>query len=280
MSEILQALCKALDKENSAAPFNGQIAKLLRGEQVSASDGRGTVRDNRRRTSRDAANTHPHRWPGASRKSDPHLVVLSDPKSMIAEQYRNLRTRILHAKATRGFTTFLISSALPAEGKTLTAVNLAIAIAQGLEQTVLLVDADLRHLGVTHLLGLETEAGLSEYLQGTTDLAACFVRLTDRLTILPAGSQPANPTELLGSEKMATLLREVKHRDGECIVLIDTLPVFPTTDASLLAPEVDGVIFVIQAGRTPRDTARRALAQLSSAEVLGLVINDVNPLDL
>jgi exopolysaccharide/PEP-CTERM locus tyrosine autokinase len=215
-----------------------------------------------------------------TKKLDARLVAYRDQKSAIAEQYRSLRTKILQIKATRALNSLLIASATPAEGKSLTAVNLALTIAQGEEQTVLLIDADLRNGGVSGLLGIRTKRGLSEYLQGTEDLESCLVRLTkiDRLTILPAGSRPSNPAELLGSNKMAMLLRQVKHRDKNGIVLIDAPPVIPLTDASILAPSVDGVIFIIRAGRVRKDTVTRALSQFGNVEVLGVVINDVDSL--
>jgi protein-tyrosine kinase len=213
-------------------------------------------------------------------KLDPRLVSFSAPQSVVAEQYKSLRTKLLHAKTARGFTTFLISSPLPVEGKTLTAANLAITVAQGFEQSVLLIDADLRTHGISQVFGIRADVGLSQYLQGTADLSEVLLRLSeiDRLTILPAGSQPANPAELLGSEKMAMLLRDLKHRYADGIVLIDTPPVLPLTDANLLAPQVDGAIFVVRAGKTLKESAARALSQFKNTEVLGVVLNDVDHL--
>ena len=210
---------------------------------------------------------------------DPHLVTLTDQHSPIAEQYRNLRAKLFLAVDSCAHKAVLVTSAVPREGKTLTAVNLAITIAQSVQEKALLVDTDLRRPSVHTLLGLQPEKGLSDYLRDEIGLEEVLLRTpVDKLTVLPAGAPVPNPSELLGSEKMAALIKEVKSRYPDRFVIFDSPPVLHLADSMLLAKAVDLTLFVVMAGRTPRETVARALASYGPSNILGIVLNNVQAL--
>lgn len=205
------------------------------------------------------------------------LVTLTAPQSIEAEQYKKLRTQILQRTKPNFQNTLMITSAIAGEGKTLTAFNLAIAIAQGVHETVLLVDCDFRRPCIHKLLDIEPKYGLSDYLTKNIDLSKLLVKTEiNKLTILPAGQMPLNPSELLASEKMKSLVKEIKHRYQDRYILFDSAPLLPTTDPSILARQVDGVILVVQAGRTPRADVTSALKLLEGVNVLGVVLNSLD----
>ena len=191
-------------------------------------------------------------------KIDPRVVVFHDPTAPIAEQYKMLRTNIQSMGAKRGLKSFVISSAVQGEGKTVTATNLAFVFAEDLNsKSVLLVDADLRKGRVSRLLGIEPRPGLSELLSNGTPLNDTLVDIGVRnLTILPAGKIPKNPAELLGSVKMKQVLTELRSKFD--VVLFDAPPVMNVTDPGVLGAQNDGVFLVVQAGRTQRTSVQHA----------------------
>ncbi|MEW6298914.1 MAG: polysaccharide biosynthesis tyrosine autokinase [Thermodesulfobacteriota bacterium] len=204
------------------------------------------------------------------------LVVSHHPFSIVAESYRTIRTSILFSVAGRPPRTILISSAQPREGKTLTAVNIAISFAQ-LGEPVLVVDADLRR-GLCHrLLGLRNDGGLANVLTGNGN-ASDFIQQTAvcNLYLLPRGKIPPNPVELLSSERMRETLGSLESKFR--FVVIDSAPLVPITDTIFLSTLVDGVILVVRAQEVPRHVAIKARERLSyvKAKVLGVVINGVD----
>ncbi len=216
-------------------------------------------------------------WKGQSidrSKLSAYLVSLLEPKSLAAEQFKRLRTLILRKMKSRMENTILVTSAIQGEGKTTTALNLAISIAQGMNETVLMIDTDLRKPGVHNSLGIEVERGLVDYLREEHSLPELLVKTeVPKLTILPSGEPPENPSELLASERMSLLLREVKARYDNRFVILDTSPVNVFTDTAILAPQVEGVLLVVKDGGTPRDYVHRAIAQLDGSNLLGLILN-------
>jgi capsular exopolysaccharide synthesis family protein len=188
-----------------------------------------------------------------------------------------IRTNIQTFKNTKNYKTFVLTSSVNGEGKTVTAINLAISLAQDLNnKTILLIDADMRKGKMAKYLGLHNSPGLSEILKGEVETDACFVNQNiENLTVICAGKAPKNPSELLNSKRMLQLLAELKTRFD--YILIDTPPVMPLTDACILAPLVDGVIIVVQAGRTQRDVVNHAQSRLQQAHanVIGCVMTNV-----
>ena len=171
-----------------------------------------------------------------------------------------------------------MTSSLHSEGKTLTSVNLAIALAKDLEARVLLIDCDLRNGQVHKLLNLEAGPGLSEVLtSGTDHHASIHKSQLDNLFVMPRGDIPHNPSELLGSKNMKQLLEKLKTELFTYIIL-DTPPVVPFTDAGVLGAQTDGVILVVQAHRTKADLVQKTkeLLEHSRSKLLGFILTQAD----
>ena len=208
---------------------------------------------------------------------DQHLVAFLKPESTISEQYRKLRTVILEHSNNNHTRCILVTSSVMGEGKTITSLNLATSIARGIEEHVLLVDADLRRPSLHNYLGLDPAAGLSDYLTGDMDLASLLVKTPiPKLTLLPAGPVSDKSSELFHSEKMRNLIEEVKSRYNDRYIVIDSTPIISTADSDILAQQVDGIVFIVRAGMTPREVVKRSLAGLEKKKIIGLVLNDVD----
>jgi capsular exopolysaccharide synthesis family protein len=204
---------------------------------------------------------------------DQHLVATLAPASLAAEQYRSLRTRIKRAEGSRSIRTMAITSPSKGDGKSLTAANLALTMGQEHQQRILLVDADLRRPSIHHLFGLGDRSGLTDVLMGGVELDDVLVSLPEyQITILPAGTPPSHPAEMLGSAAMRRVLDTVRSRFDR--ILIDMPPVSPLADVNIIAPMVDGLLMIVRAGITPKPAIERALAGLDISKVLGLVLNE------
>ena len=168
----------------------------------------------------------------------------------------------------------MVTSAMPGDGKTFVAANLAASIAMGIDEYVLLVDCDLRRPDLHRMLGLSNAEGLREYLSGKKDLRDLLVRTSiDKLSLLPAGSPPHNPSELLASAGMKSFLEEIRNRYEDRFIIIDTAPSQVLTEANILANFVDGIIFVVMDQITPREAVQKAIENLGKKKVLGVVYN-------
>ena len=204
---------------------------------------------------------------------NPLLVAALAPKSFAAEQYRSLRTRLAQMEGSGGLRTVLITSPQKGEGKSVTASNLALTIAQELQRRVVLVEADLRKPSLQHLFGLPPGPGLAEYLTGAVDLKDALQFVPEHnLTLLTAGTAPLNPAELLGSTAMRRLLDHLRTRFDR--VILDTPPVLPLADVAILAPIVDGSLIVVRAGVTPKPAIENALRAFDASRLLGVVLNE------
>ena len=203
------------------------------------------------------------------------LVVVNDPWSPVAETFRILRTALLFSSASTSPQVILVTSAAAGEGKTVTAVNLACTLAEG-GRRVLLVDVDLRHPNCHEVLGVDLSLGLSSHLSGAVELGRVVRELASpRISFLPAGTQPANPAELVGSERMRAAIATLRqHYD---FIVLDSPPVLPVTDTVLLAREADAVLLVMKGHAAPRELVRRArdLLVLAGARLAGVVVNNV-----
>jgi capsular exopolysaccharide synthesis family protein len=204
---------------------------------------------------------------------DSRLVAAVAPQSLAAEQYRLLRTRVTRAENGRPCRAIIITSPNKGDGKSLTAANLALTIAQDPQQRVLLFDADLRRPSIHHLFGISETPGLSDVLMGGATLDEALVTIPEhRLTVLPSGLIPTQPAELLGSQGMRRVLEALRSRFDR--ILIDMPPVAPLADVAIASTMADGVLMIVRAGVTPKPAIERALAGVEGAKVLGLVLND------
>jgi exopolysaccharide/PEP-CTERM locus tyrosine autokinase len=218
---------------------------------------------------------------GITRPVDNHLVTVHDQGSPVSEEYRRLKSMVIRETKADFQNTIMVTSAIDTEGKTLTSINLAIAMAQELDHSILLMDADMRRPMTHRLLGLECNLGLSDYLRGKADVSEILVRTgIGKLVLLPAGSPVINPVELLSSVRMRELVQELKHRYMDRYIIIDTPPILPFADAIAVGANVDGVIFVVQEERAQKSSIVEAIGMLKNVRVLGLVYNKVSPVNL
>ncbi|GIW10482.1 MAG: polysaccharide biosynthesis tyrosine autokinase [Chloroflexi bacterium] len=203
------------------------------------------------------------------------LINHRNPKSPVAEAYRQLRTNIQFASLDTPLRAILFTSAGPQEGKTTTLANLAIAIAQT-GSRVIAVDCDLRRPTLHQLFGVKNGTGLTTLMVAPT-LEELYLQETEvpNLLVLPTGPLPPNPSELLGSRRMAEIIARLRQEAD--YLLFDSPPVAAVTDAAVLAPQVDGVVLVVMANKTKRELAQRAKAALEKvgARLIGVVLNNV-----
>ena len=190
------------------------------------------------------------------------------------EQYRKLAATLHHAQTERGIKVIMTASALPGEGKSLTAVNLALTLSHSYRRRVLLIDADLRRPTVQRIFGLPPIGGLNEALKADADRPMTLTCVSDRLFVLPAGRPEADPMSGLTSDRMRRLITQAAGAFDW--VIIDTPPVGLLPDASLLADFVDGVLLVVRAGKAPFRMVKRTVEAITHERILGVVMNAVD----
>ncbi len=196
----------------------------------------------------------------------------ADSKKIGAEPFRTLRSRLSQIAGTRTLKRVLVTSSVPAEGKTFIAANLAQSIIRQPDRRVLLIDADLRASRLHVALGAPSTPGLTDYLRGEADEFAVIQSGPDEnLCFIPGGNEVSNPSELLPSERMRHLLDVVTPLFD--FVIVDSPPATPVHDPSLLADLCDGVLFVVRAGVTDFEVAEKAVAEFQEKNLLGVVLN-------
>ena len=205
------------------------------------------------------------------------LVSLLKPHSPASEQIRLLKTNLLFPEKGEPPRTIMITSASSGDGKSFVSANLAVSIAQSIDEFVLLMDCDLRHPTVHSLFGFDmAHKGLSEYLSSTMPLSSVLKKtFINKLTILPGGRIPSNPLELLSSEQMRRLLHEVKLRYSDRYILIDTPPPYITSETNAIARYVDGIIIVVRYGKTRKKEVQDIIDIYGKDKILGVVQNYV-----
>ncbi|RPJ76633.1 MAG: polysaccharide biosynthesis tyrosine autokinase [Desulfobacteraceae bacterium] len=196
------------------------------------------------------------------------------PTAKEIDQYKVLRTKIQFAAKQKGWNTLMITSALEGEGKTLTAINLALTFAKAYNQTVLLVDGDLRRQTIHKMLGFPSRLGLVDYLQHEVPVKDIVVWPgIEQMTVISGGRTVSNSSELLGSPRMRALVEEMKSRYPDRTLIFDSAPVLGGADAMALTPFVDGIVVVVEAGRTGLRELRKAVAMLPADKIMGFVLN-------
>ena len=208
------------------------------------------------------------------------IVTPADPRSRLAEQFRVIKRPLLrNAAALRAASEshgnlIMVTSALPGEGKSFNAVNLAMSIAAELDHTVMLVDADVARPSLPRMLGFEAGQGLLDVLEGRAGLADTLLRTNvEKLTLLPSGTPHPRATELLASDAMTALVERLSQSYPDTILVFDSPPLLLTTEARVLAGHMGQIVLVVEAGRTPQDGVTEALATIEHCEVVGLVLN-------
>ncbi|WP_138754131.1 CpsD/CapB family tyrosine-protein kinase [Paenibacillus sinopodophylli] len=205
-----------------------------------------------------------------------NLITELNPKSPISEGYRMLRTNIEFSTINYKLQIIMVTSSKPSEGKSTTCANMAVAYAQA-NKKVLLIDADLRKPSQHHIFGKSNRSGLTTALFNQLALEDIIqFTNTDNLSIIQAGPTPPNPSELLSSDQMASLLKTARERFD--VVIIDTPPIMSVTDAQIVATQSDGVVLVIDSGKVKKEVVLKAKASIEhvKAKLIGVVLNKIN----
>jgi protein-tyrosine kinase len=190
------------------------------------------------------------------------------------DAFKILSTQVLHRLRENGWNALMVTSPGEDDGKTLIAINLAVSMALGVDHTVLLVDADLREPQIHEYFGLQLGSGLSDYLVSSAPIEEMLIHPgLGNLIILPAGNPILNSSEMLGSTKMAGLVRDLKSRYPSRIVVFDLPPLLSAADVLALSPYVDAALLVVEEGKTKRDDVVRAAEMLGSHKLIGTVLN-------
>ncbi len=204
------------------------------------------------------------------------LVTYYEPGSLASEQFRKLRTQLLRLRLPRPPRTILVTSAMAGEGKTLVSANLAAGIAHDLNTYALLVDCDLRNPSLGQWFSLNNGYGLADYLIGKKEIPELLLKTeVNKLRVLLGGTIQDNPTELIGSGKMEALIQEMKNRYDDRYIILDSTPLLSTSEPEVLSKFVDGILVVVRAGLTPRETLKQAMSSLEKDKILGFVLNDL-----
>jgi len=208
---------------------------------------------------------------------DPRLVSFMESDSLAAECFKMLRVMILTTNPGSTPRTIMVTSAQPMEGKTIVAANLAISIAQGINEYVLLVDCDLRRPSMGTIFGLNAGEGICEYLEKGTSLTPYLMKTPiKKLSLLPAGKPPSNPSELLSSEKMRRLVEELRGRYEDRYIIFDGAPAQYASETTFLTSMVDTVLLVVRSGTSAKDQILETVEKIGRKKILGVVFNASN----
>ncbi len=203
------------------------------------------------------------------------LFFNGDENSRGTEEFRTLRSRLYHAREKMPLKKLLVTSALPKEGKSFTASNLAQVLVRQHGRRVLLIDADLRGPRLHMMLGTTSSPGLADYLQGKCDEFSIMQRgPMENLFFIPSGQEISDPAELVANGRLKLLMQRIEALFDW--IIIDSPPAVPVSDASVLAKACDGVLMVVRSNATPVDMARRARQEFPDEALIGVVLNGTN----
>jgi protein-tyrosine kinase len=209
---------------------------------------------------------------GFNRAIEERLVSGKGSPPLLAEQFRRLAATLHHAQLVQKLKVIMVASANAAEGKSLTAANLALTLSESYRREVLLIDADLRRPSLHEVFQVPNVAGLNDGLQSNSEGQLCALKITPTLTLLPAGRPDPDPMSGLTSARMQRILDEAQSRFDW--VILDTPPLGLLADASIVGTMVDGALLVIRAGQTPHAAVLKAVEAFGRERILGVVLND------
>lgn len=205
---------------------------------------------------------------------NPRLISVLNPQSPAGESFKILRAKLLVNAPSESLRAIMVSSPEPLDGKTLVAANLGVTIASGMNEHVMLVDCDVRRPALHQLFGIDVSPGVREYLEEGTSVAPYLVDTsTEKLKLLPGGKPPPNPSELLSSEKMRHLVKELKDRYEDRYIIFDAPPAQFTAEAAFLASMMDGVLLLVRSGKTSESLVLQAVENIGAEKILGVVFN-------
>ena len=217
----------------------------------------------------------------AKKIGSPYIVTVNEPESFISEEYRRLKSMLIRETKKDFLNTLMITSATNGEGKSLTAVNLAVTLAQEIDHSVILVEADIRKPLIHQMLDIKYQYGLTDYLSSEIDISDILIKTgIGKMVYVPAGSMVRNPVELLSSQKMHDFMSEIKHRYMDRYVIIDTPPVLACSETITMASYTDGTVFVVREGYVQEKVISEALNMLTGVNMLGIVYNSASKLNM
>ncbi len=204
------------------------------------------------------------------------LATAREEKTIVVEEFNKLRSTVIAlTKGEKFLNTILVTSTASEEGKSMTALNLAISLAKEQDHTVLLVDTDLRRPSVHRYLDIKPEVGLVHCLRDDLPIEKALIKTgVGKLVILPAGEALKDPLDLLSSNRMKEIIQELKGRYPERYVIFDTPPAFPFADAGVLAAYLDATLFVVREGKASKSDVEKTIEEFKSHNLLGVVYND------
>ncbi len=209
-----------------------------------------------------------------SAKAADNKCVAIFPDAAEIDSYKVLKTRLQQRAQENGWKTVMITSANPGEGKTITSINLAVTMAKEFNQTVLLVDNDLRHQSIHNYLGISSNLGLIDYLETNNQLSDLIIWPgIEKLTIISGGREVVDSTELVSSPRMKELVAEMKARYDDRYIIFDVPPLLGCADAAAFAPMVDCILMVVEEGRTSIEDVKKAVELIPKEKFLGYVLN-------
>jgi capsular exopolysaccharide synthesis family protein len=202
-------------------------------------------------------------------------ILIAAPNSFAAEQFRKLRTEMF-LRLPNSPHLIMVTSTVPQEGKTLVSVNLAIAISEEIHKNSILIDGDLRKPSI-YSETYPNSKGLTNYLSGGASLSEILIDSgKENLRFIMGGPPTKKPSELIGSKKMEELLTSLREFEDNTYLIIDTPPIMVSSEPTLLSKMVDGIILVVMAGRTPRESIRRAAKLIDPQKIIGVVLNQID----
>lgn len=205
--------------------------------------------------------------------NDKLLLFTKLPK--IAESFRQIRTKILHPPDGRVIKNILVTSAgREAAGKSLASANIAYTLAQGIENHALLVDCDLRRSSLANLFGVDNQMGLADHLLNNVPIESLIKKTGLRkLSLLPSGPRPINPSELIGSKKMEEMMQELINRYQDRFLVLDSPPLLAASETAVLSKYVDGVILIVRWGRSNKEQVKNLVRDIGKDKIIGVVFN-------
>jgi protein-tyrosine kinase len=220
--------------------------------------------------------------PGNIKKWDERLAYSTDKLAGVAEGIRKLRSMLLQDDSFRTTRSIMVLSSDPQEGKSFVCANLGISFANSVEHQALLVDCDLRRPSLHKLFGIPPRKGLAEYLDHGGDFAGLITGTgMAKLSVIPAGTPPNNPAELLSSSRMSELMENLSGRNRNRLIILDTPPFFAASETLLLSRLVDKVVLVVRWGKAGRENVRKMVETIGREKIIGTVFNafEMNILD-
>jgi protein-tyrosine kinase len=204
------------------------------------------------------------------------IMVTKNGRSWVMEEYKLLKAQVLKKSRDKNLNSLMVTSAGRGEGKTLTAINLALAISREVNETALLVEADLREPNIQRFFGFRRERGLTDHLLRDVPLSDLLINPgIDRFVLLPGGHSIPNSGEILGSPKMQELVTEMKQRYSDRYMVFDLPPLFECADPLIFSDYVDGILLVVEAYKTTTDHLKKAMEMLEGKNIIGAVLNKV-----